>query len=168
MDYKKVVSDALQESEKKEQEKQIERIKRIVQSILEKIDKRMKEKEKLDKEIRVLKNDLDDLKAGRLDKIEERQQKDDEARNYSIIYVERIEKEYVPAHPWRSPWIVYSKSDINISDTMSYTIGSINNPNVGLAKFSTSGASSTAFTTGTFCKTFTAGTYNVNGKIINL
>jgi len=124
MEYDKVVSDAIKESEKTKQEEEIKKIKGIVQKILEKIDSLKEKKVGLDKEIRVLEDDLSDLKKGRMDKIEERQEKDPDHKNYTIIVVKRIEKEYIPMYPWRSPWIItikdympfYTFTDAGISD----------------------------------------------------
>ena len=102
---KKLIKIALSEAEKEAQEKTISEIKEVIKSLLTEIDnEEKKSKESLDK-LKVLKRDLDDIKSGRLDKIEERQEKDPKQKEISTIYVERT-KEYVPMYPWQSPWIV--------------------------------------------------------------
>ena len=153
MDYKKAVSDALKESEKEKQESEIKKIKDIVKSYLEKITEKEKAKTEIAKEIQVLKDDLNDLKAGRLDKIEEKQGKDKAHDGFTLVIIKRIEKEYVPMYPWKSPWVIERKVPfVDISNT------GIN-----------WGTNSTIFTsTGVSFQNFTSGTYDINGTIINL
>ncbi|MBA7527291.1 hypothetical protein ES705_19467 [subsurface metagenome] len=51
-----------------------------------------KDRDKLNKEIKTLKQDIDNIRAGRLDLIAERQEKDDEAKKTSIIEVIKVKE----------------------------------------------------------------------------
>jgi hypothetical protein len=105
------IKKAFGDAEKELQQEEIDKIKSIVRSYLEEIqdkqdkkNRKQKEVDEIDEEIRLLKKDLDDLKAGRLDKMEERQKVDKRARDISIIIIKKVEKEYVPYKPWYSPY----------------------------------------------------------------
>ena len=63
------------------------KVKEIVKSTLEKIDGIDKQEKELAEQKKVLKKDIDDLKAGRLDLIEERQKESSVARNNSLLQV---------------------------------------------------------------------------------
>ena len=143
---KEIIQKALVAAEKEQQEKEIERIKIIIQSHLEKIEKKTDQRKKLDEEIQFLKKDLDDLKAGRLDRISERHEKDERAREIRIIVVEKIEKEYVPYYPWRSPWIVTNATygEALLPTTPTFTV------------------------TGVQFSNFSGGSYTIGDHIVNL
>ena len=151
MEYDKIVSETIENSEKQKQEAEIRKIKAIVTKILEKIDKIKEKKVDLDKELKVLTGDLDDLKAGRLDKIKERQEKDPDHNGYTVIIVREIEKEYQPLYPWRSPWLVEWKDNI---------------PQIPTVWNGTTTCGNTL--TGTMFQNFCGGTYDIGGHIINL
>jgi hypothetical protein len=96
MSEDKLVKDAVQEAQKSlEQEKQEalkQRVKSIVKATLEKIE----EEEKIVKEhqdnVSILRKDLKDLETGRLDLIEERQDKDPKAKEISIVIIKKVER----------------------------------------------------------------------------
>lgn len=174
-------------AEKEEQEKEINKIKGIVKAYLEKIAKKKKERDEVQEELKLLEKDLDDLKTGRLDKIEERQEKDEKAKNISIIIIKRIEKEYVPYYPWRSPWIVELKPNWEWNGTQTWISGNsissgtitVTDPNKYLCDSTYTNCGINALTsqiaavdnnpiTGTMFANFSGGSYNVDGKIINL
>lgn len=156
MDYKKLAASAIIEAEKEKQEQEIKKIKEIVKSYLEKIFKAEEKRKEIDTEIKTLKADLENLKAGRLDRIMEKQEKDKEHDKYTLIIIKKIEKEYIPYQPWRSPWIVEWKSQ---SSQHLYTTISTNLTNV---------STDSCVYTGTSFQNFCGGTYNIGGKIINL
>lgn len=168
MDQKIALKRAFAEAEKDQQEKEIGRIKQIVQSHLEKIQSKRESRRKLDEEIRLLEKDLDDLKSGRLDHIAERHEKDERARDVRIIVVEKVEKEYIPYYPWRSPWVV------RWITTPQFTSGT--NPNIQYCATTTaSGQMTTANTigatltlTGTQFSNFVGGSYVIGDHTINL
>jgi hypothetical protein len=175
MDYKKVVSDAIEESEKKQQEKEIAKIKEIVSSYLNKISEKEDERKKIDKEIRILKDDLDDLKMGRLDKIEERQAKDPDHNSHTLIIIKRVEREYIPYQPWFSPWLIEMKPmyyGYSTPTQTGYCLGdctSASSTNSFYCDNSVSSIDCSFKAIGTDFQNFSQGTYTLdNGKIINL
>jgi len=88
-----------QDDAKALEELKIEKIKEVVRTHLRAIagiDEEIKEAQERNK---ILKSDLDDLKAGRLDKIEERQETDPKAKEVSIVIINRTTNDY-PQKPW--------------------------------------------------------------------
>ena len=154
MENKNVVSSAIKELEKEKQEKEIAKIKDIVRAILEKIEQKDKEVKAKSEEFKALKADLDDLKAGRLDKIQEKQGKDPVHDRVTLIWVTPVPEQFIPYQPWRSPWVVEWAGNLPTGVYLS-------------------GTSSTntlhCTTTGTLWQNFSTGTYTLgNGNIINL
>lgn len=168
MTDKTIANKAFELAEQEAQEKEIQKIKNIIQIYLERIQEKMEARKRLDDEIKALKADIDDFKAGRLDKIKERQDKDEIARTVSPIIIKVVQKNYVPLQPWRSPWIVEWKGTPCQSQQSQlnqlYPGGLMN------TAYSTSLIGTMPLTcTGTSFSTFTSGTYSLsNNKIINL
>ena len=165
-----LIKKALDAAEKEHQEKEIEHIKKIIVSYLERIQDKTTKRAELDKEISLLKKDLEDLKAGRLDKIEERQEKDPEAKRLSIIFVKKIEREYIPYYPWRSPY------EITWQTTNTYPNFSAISTDVGSTLTINTGSSTMSLgtaivqgqiATGTMFQNFAGGSYEIGDKIIN-
>lgn len=63
---------AYKEAEKELQEEKVKEIKEVMKSILQDIEDQKDKKAKIEDRIRLLKLDLEDLQAGKLDKIKER------------------------------------------------------------------------------------------------
>ena len=109
---KKAAELAEKELHEEEEQKQIDLIKRAIKQTLEAIKTKEKERTRLNKEIKTLKQDIDNIRAGRLDLIAERQEKDDEAKRTSIIEIVK-EKEIHHHHydrwyePYRITWNPY-------------------------------------------------------------
>jgi len=99
---KQAVELAEKELQEEDEKKQIELIKNAIKQTLEKINNKEKERSKLNKEIKTLKQDIDNIRAGRLDLIAERQEKDDEAKKTSIIEV--IKEKEVHHHHYHDRW----------------------------------------------------------------
>ena len=97
---------AFRAAEKDRKVKEIEKFKEMVKATLEKLESKKREKRKLDKAIQILKKDIDDLKAGRLDKIAERQDKDEEAEDISVFKVIK-ETEIIREVPYPVPMPEY-------------------------------------------------------------
>ena len=169
MTDKQIVANALEQLEKEKQESKISQIKAIVKEYLEKIDKKEQEKKELDIGIKELKADLEDLKLGRLDKIEERQEKDENHNKHTIIIIKRVKKEYIPYQPWRSPWLIEWKNVPYSGSTITYCggggAGAVADTNYLNA---TNCSNSLGMITGTLFQNFTGGSYDVNGRNINL
>ncbi len=105
-DSRELAKKVFSQIEKEDEEKQIKELKQIITKYLEKIKILNDKKEVIEKELKILKNDLDDIKEGRLDKIKERQTIDPDAKKVSVIIIK--EKVYPPAErPWQQPWIWY-------------------------------------------------------------
>lgn len=177
---KDIIKKAFADAEKERQEQEVSKIKSIVKAHLEKIETKSKEHKKLGEEISLLKKDLDDMKAGRLDRIEERHEVDERAKEVRIIIVKKVEHEYIPMQPWRSPWTIEWATSPYFYPG-SGTLTTYASPSVTLTN---TGSSLTYLTSGTaavntnavYCSTtgnnvanFVSGTYDLSdGKIITL
>lgn len=169
---------AYTQAEKEVLEKKIAHLKDVVKCTLEAIEKAKEERAMLDEKIKYLKMDLDDLKEGHLERIEERQSKDDKAKKYSLFRVSKprvsecsdteklkvIEHHYVPyqpiqitpaINPWLTPWTVWYSGDIVVCDEAISSIdGTTNTIAIQL--------------TNSLAKNYTPGSYEITGKVINL
>jgi len=116
---KKAYSEVEQELSAERDRKIKEQVKGIVKQTLEKIDKLKGQREKIDKRIKVLKLDIDDLKEGHLDRIKERQEKDPEAKRVSVIVIKEKEviREPYPVNPWYRPYEIYWNHTTTYPDT---------------------------------------------------
>jgi len=101
---KKAAELAEKELQKEEEQKQIDLIKKAIKQTLEAIKQKEKERGKLNKEIKTLKQDIDNIRAGRLDLIAERQEKDDEAKQTSIIEVVKEVHHHHYHDRWYEPY----------------------------------------------------------------
>jgi predicted nuclease with TOPRIM domain len=79
--------EAYKQAEKELLEKRVNEVKGFILETLEKIERKKKEKSKIEEELRVLKLDIEDMKNGKFDKIEERIEKSSVARGVSIVVV---------------------------------------------------------------------------------
>jgi hypothetical protein len=114
---KEIVKKGFELAQKETQDKQINEVKLIVTRTLERIADYDKEIEKakqnvkdLEEKKKILKLDIEDIKDGRLDRIAERQEKDEKAKAISVIIVIK-EKETIiererPYYPWYQPWTI--------------------------------------------------------------
>lgn len=152
---------AVELAENELREKQIAEVKEIVKNTLDEISKVDSDIDKLQEKKKYLKLDLEDLKEGRLDRIEERQQKDPKSKKYSLVIiikerervVERTPYWYVPYHvEWNNtvaPHTVYCQTTAGSScgcETSSFS-GSLN---------------------GSIARDFVPGTYVIGDKIVHL
>ena len=166
---------AVELAEKELQEQEINRIKNIVKDYLREIAKKETDHKKLTKEISLLKKDLDDFKAGRLDKIAERQKI--EPLSPKIVIIHKIEREYIPLKPWYSPWeVVYPIISTPSVPFYGSGIMSLSSQSCNVATnsvmtcasaFDNSNQASTSILGNSF-KNFTSGSYDINGNVINL
>lgn len=152
-DYENAYSSA--ENELKE--KQINEVKEIVKNTLIELDKAKKQKEKIEEKIKYLKMDLDDLKAGKLSLIEERQEKDPKAKDYSVVIIvkEKIVRE---VSPWYVPYQV-------IWNYPSYSFGWSNSGGDASCYAITTGGCSTI--NNSVAKDYCLGVYDINGHSVN-
>ncbi len=105
---KRLVELAEKELKEDKQKEQIDTIKKAVKQTLEKIEEKIGERNKLNKEIKTLKQDIENIRAGRLDLIEERQKKDEDAKRTSVIVVEKEKEVHHYYHDrWYEPYRIY-------------------------------------------------------------
>jgi hypothetical protein len=176
MNQKDIVATALEQVEKEKQEAEISKIKGIVKAYLEKILDKKEAIKVLQKDLKELEADLDDLKLGRLDKIEGRQGKDPDHDKTTLIIVREIEKEYIPFQPWRSPFIIEVKPTLPyypvypITQTLGMTTGTqMFDAMTAMTQGTLTTSSDNPYfqTTGVNCQNFCGGVYDIGGHIIN-
>uniref|UniRef100_A0A6M3LLW4 Uncharacterized protein n=1 Tax=viral metagenome TaxID=1070528 RepID=A0A6M3LLW4_9ZZZZ len=95
---KDTIKRGFSDAEKEIREKQIKAVKELALKTLERIDNAKRMREQANTTIRILQRDLEDLKAGRLDRIEERQKKDPSAKEVSVALIERVVTKEVHHH----------------------------------------------------------------------
>ncbi len=138
MDKKKMAELAEKELKEEERKKQFKVIKEAIKGELEKLEEKKKQRRKLDEEIKIHKQNIDNIREGRLDLIEERQRKDEKAKEISTIIIERekiVEKPYpvypyIPYKSWYEPYKIWYTplttgdytGDVNTDYTFSTTI----------------------------------------------
>ena len=162
MSDKEMAKKAFELAQKEAQEKELQFIKSIIQKYLEDISKLTKDKREIEKKLAVLKADIDDFKAVRLDKVKERQDKDPVAKEISPIIIKIIEKEYQPLYPWYSPWQIEWKHQ----PLLNYTVFTAGTSNLALGTDAVTTTNSVL--TGNTCSSFTHGTYIVGNQVVNL
>jgi hypothetical protein len=84
MSEEKINQEAFKKAEAELFDHKVDVVKELMLETLEKIEKKKKEKELLDEELRILKLDIEDLRKGDFKKIDERVQKSKVARGISI------------------------------------------------------------------------------------
>jgi len=161
---KKIVKEAFGEAQKLAEEEKKEKIKNVILETLRKLESLKKEREELDKKIKILKKDLEDFKQGRLDLIEERQKVDELARKTSVVEVKKIieEHHYYP-RPWYEPyWIKVTPAYLENPFPLTWTTTADNT-------VTTAGSDSFSFNcSGTDFHIYFSGTYQVGDEIVNL
>ena len=170
---KSLVKKAVEEAEKDLKDKQVKEVKKIVLETLEKLntlkDERKTAQEKvkdIDKKIKILKMDIDDLKEGRLDRISERQEKDKEARDTSVVIIIK-EKEVVREYPyWQWPYrIVWEKPYYPTYPEVIWGTYTDGNSSCAIQKLDTT---TNLCINSSVAKWATCGSYEVGDDIINL
>jgi predicted nuclease with TOPRIM domain len=96
--------EAYKQAEKELLEKRVNEVKGLILETLEKIERKKKEKARIEEELRVLKLDIEDMKNGKFDKIEERIEKSKVARGVSIVVVPGWSNNIAP---WNNPDITW-------------------------------------------------------------
>lgn len=168
---KEIVKEASRLAEQELKNEEIQRIKLVVKTTLEQLQKKEAARKVLDEEIKILNRDIADLKEGRIDRIKERQDVDQKAKEVSVIIIkERIIEKLVPS-PWYIPWVIEVKPQyvpIPPSTTQPIWYGC---GNTLLTSSDTCGTTiNAAFTTtNSMTHMYTGGTYQLdNGTIKNL
>ena len=151
-------------AEKELKDKQVQEVKQIVLKTLEKIKGQEKIRDEASKKIKILKMDIDDLKDGKLDRIVERQEKDVEAKDISVVIIIREEHNHYN-NPWYVPYrIVWNQP------YWAYALGSTTSGNALSLAYTSSGTSMTNAYSGNIncsvAKDATIGTYDLaDGRV---
>lgn len=177
----KNIKKAFELAEQEVQEKEIANLKGVVKDLLEKKAKAEEDKREIEKEISVIKQTIDDFKAGRLDKVKELIEKDSVAKDllpFKIIIINQT----VINQPWKWIYQVLPSYTFPNYGTITTTGGNGTVYTTCGTQDLLGGAISTAYTvqsasatcsndlgwSGSNFATFTGGTYDINGRIINL
>lgn len=153
------------------QEKEVSRLKGIIKSLLEKKKAKEAERDEVEEDIKLIKQDIDDFKAGRLDKIKERHDLNPRAKEVAPINITIINdnsKRDYPHQPWRWNYeVLWQVQPLVISN--GFADGGASGSTLVTAAY-TSTASATVNLNGQAFATFTTGSYSLgDGKnIINL
>jgi len=175
---KEIVKEAFQEAENDLKEKQVSQLKRIIKKTLERIETVDKVIKDLQEEKKILKLDIDDLKEGRLDRIEERQDKDPKAKKVSVA---EVHKEIHHHHydRWTHPYTIIV-TEIPYQPMLPqiwYTgntgsgggvFGTITDNTASANAVTFSGDSSTFTLTNSAAKANVIGTYLIEDKTVHL
>jgi len=181
---KEIVKQGWEAAQKEAHDKQINEVKKIVTKTLEKIDdidglidSAKQQVKDLEEKKKILKLDIDDIKEGRLDRIAERQEKDEKAKAISVIIVIK-EKETIierdrPYYPWYQPWHVVWQEVPTITTTP--FIGYSSTAGMAIGGCLTTQANSdvyncaSSFTVNnSIAKHAGSGTYEIHGHIVHL
>jgi len=166
MSDKEVAKKAFEQAENELRENQIAEVKEIVKKTLSAISKVDNDIDKLQEKKKYLKLDLEDLKEGRLDRIEERQEKDPKSKNYSLVIIIKERERVVERTPyWYVPYHVEWNQTVS-PDTVYCTSGGTDNS--ALCSSFSSASSFAGTINGSITKDFAPGTYLVGDKIIHL
>lgn len=157
----KVVKEGFALAEEEMRKKQTEEVKRIVLKTLEKLKELEKVRDDANKKIKILKMDIEDLKEGKLDRIVERQEKDAEAKNISVVTI--IKEEH---HHYNNPWYVPYQI-IWHQPLLNTVFGSVHQVNQVPIWSETTYASANMITCSS-AKDAAVGTYTVEGEIVHL
>lgn len=108
MDREKT-QEAFKQAQKEDREKQVGEVKKVILATLDKLRTTEKQSKELQDTIQILKQDLRDFKEGRLDRIEERQKKNPQAKKVSVVMIEKEVVTSVPAvikevHHYHNDW----------------------------------------------------------------
>lgn len=109
-----IVKQSFKEVQEELKEKKIDdlknNVKESVKRTLLKLEEKQEERRKVVREIQILKMDIKDFKAGRLDKIVERQKQDSVAKETSVVKVE-VEMGSNISRPWSQSFVISDDSD---------------------------------------------------------
>lgn len=166
MTSKEIVKKGFELAQEELKEKQVKVVKEIVKKTLEKLDDVKGKIKELQEEKKILELDIDDLKEGRLDRIEERQTVDPKAKKVSVVVI--IKEKEIVNNSWYQPyyierWNVPVYPTINYSNGLSSAGGFVT---TDLSDFTNCNDVMTINCS--VAKANVAGAYDINDHIINL
>ena len=164
-----VVKEGYGLAEKETRENQVREVKEIVTKTLEKLEDVKKKISSLKTEEKILKMDIDDLKAGKIDRIVERQEKDPKAKDVSVVVIIK-EKEVIRDHnPWYVPYqVLWNETYMpKWHQPAVYCHNSLNDQFSSNQSFTTSAGDMMTINC-SVAKDAAIGTYDVNGHPVHL
>ena len=168
---KDIIDKATRAAEQELEDKEVEHLKNTIKNLLQRKKAKEKERDEIEREISLIKQDIEDFKKGRLDKIQERHEKDPSAAKASPIHITIINdnsRTVYPTQPWRWNYqVTWGMPTVSISNGLNTAMLQAGG-NQLMALSSTANAVYTYNCSGSTSSTFTAGTYNVGGQIIHL
>lgn len=171
---KENINKAFKAAEQELEDKEVKHLKTIIQNLLQKKKDAEIEKNEIDDEIKLIKQEIEDFKSGRLDRIKERHEKNPQADHVCPIHITIINdntRVTYPTQPWRWNYQVIWNNYYPPITNGSLGNGLILTGGSGVTNLAYSAQSAlqtTASLTGVTSATYTSGTYQVNGNIINL
>lgn len=164
--------EAFQSAEQEIEEKSIAELKKTIKEILQKKKNLEDDRDEIDAEIKLLKQDIEDFKTGRLDKVKERHECDERAQTVFPITINIVKQEVI-SKPWTWTYELIPRQTLSLHSGSTLT-------NLSVGQGSITHITSSCNTSGTNCvylsggnaQSFTGGTYTVSGtngnSIINL
>lgn len=170
------IKKAFRAAEQELEEKDIAHLKGIIKNLLQKKKEKEMEMDEIADGIKIIKQDIEDFKAGRLDKIKERHDLNpnaDKNSPISIVIINDNSRTVYPSRPWlwnyQVQWnhgVTYLSSGLHNATTTGNTG---NNVTTTGSFVSQNTLQNIVNCSGQNAATFTAGTYNLNdGFVINL
>ena len=152
-------------------ENQIAEVKKVVLKTLEKIAGKTKERDKLSDEIRLLKMDIDDLKAGKIEHIVERQEKDPKAKEVAVVIIIK-EKEIKEISPWYWPYkIIWQPAPVygsGLTSKLTFCDSANTLTTNASGNFASYSATDDCCITNSAAKDGVVGSYTIENKVVHL
>jgi len=173
---KELVKQAVKEAENSLKDKQVAEVKQIVLKTLEKIsridkeiDETKSDLKELEEQKKILRMDIEDLRDGRVDRIAERQEKDEKAKKVSVVIIIKEKEVIREVSPWYMPYqVIWPTTIPSYSSNAVYCQTS----NLGASSINSVLTASNTYEpmeiNCSVAKYSTIGTYDVDGKVINL
>jgi len=163
---KEIVKEGFELAQNELKEKQVKAVKEIVKRTLEKLEDVKGKIKELQEEKKILELDIEDLKMGRLDRIEERQTVDPKSKKVSVVVIVK-EKEIVNNN-WYQPYVI-ERWNIPVYPTINYSNGISSSGNFCTADLGNfTGGTGIMTINCSVAKDNVAGAYNINDHVINL
>lgn len=166
MTSKEIVKEGFAAAQNAAREKQIAEVKEIVIKTLEKLTRIKKEIKELRETEKILELDIDDLKQGKLDLIAERQEKDEKARETSVVVIIKEKEVIREVSPWYWPYQVIWQQPHIPTYYAGTTLGL--NGTSNFATIATTAVYNCSTISCSVAKDAVPGSYTVAGNTVNL
>ena len=168
----------IKKAKQDEQDAKVNEVKEIVKRTLQEIETLKEQRDEIDEKLKILKLDIEDLKTGKLERIQERQDKDPLAKQVSLIIIikdthtETIRETTLPS-PWYQPYHITWNTPYYGGYQKMSTLG--NDNFIGYSTYTTCNTPDdmpllpSVFTlTNSIVKDNAGGTYQIKKKIVHL